>query len=45
MSSCAWTVISLDIFIEDVYIFATRLEQTKKLFCREMALTVAMGTV
>jgi hypothetical protein len=45
MSSFAWTVILLDIFIEDVYISVTHLEQTKQPFCREMALTVAMGTV
>lgn len=45
MSFFAWTVMLLDVFIEDVYIPATHLEQTKQPLCREMALTVAMGTV
>lgn len=44
MSLVAWAVILLDIFIEDVYILATHLEQTEQPRCREKALMVAMGT-
>ena len=41
----SWTVMLPDISSEDVYIPATHSEHVRQPLCREMALTVAMGTV